>query len=83
MYETRCTVKVEVFSKWQDMLSNEYESQTWAKVSSMDKASKHDVYISSQPYYTKEDTPVILLSQGPEIGYRGLCEWVRSSDTDS
>lgn len=53
-------VKVEILSKWQDMLSNEYESQTWANFSSMDKASKHDVYISSQPSYTKEDTPVIL-----------------------
>lgn len=75
-------VKVEVFSKWQNMLSNEYESQTWARFSSMDKASKHDVHISSQPYYTKT-LPSFYLSQGPEIGYRGLCKWVRSSDTDS
>ena len=83
MYESRRMVKVEVFSKWQDMPSNEYESQTWAKVSSMDKASK-TMFIYHRNHITPRKTlPSSYLSQGPENGYCGLCEWVRSFDTYS
>ena len=39
--------------------------------------------MSSQPYYSKKDTPSLHLFQGMEIGYCGLCKWNNFCDTDS